>query len=136
MSVVVAVTVLRVGNVGMSMLQLGVVVQVAVCASRYGVVTMQVVAVVMGVGMLVRQRFMFMQMAMRLSQMQRHTRQHDAAADRHARAQRAIAQRDGKQPANEGREGEHLSRAGRAKGALGEEIKAQAQAIAACTDRQ
>ena len=98
----------------MSVSKFEVLMRVTVSTLRHRVMNVKMVAVVVGMGVFMRQRFIVMQMAMCLGQMQQDARQHDAAADRHAPAQRAIAQRNCQQPADEGREGEHRSRACRA----------------------
>ena len=83
----VAVAVVRVRDMRMCVSQFGVFVRMTVRALRHGVMNVKVVTVVVVVGMLMRQRIVSVQVAMRLGQMKQDTAQHDAAADCHAPAQ-------------------------------------------------
>ena len=66
----VSVTVVRVGNMRMGVSQFAVLMRVAVRTLRHRVMKVKVVAVIVGMGVFMRQRFVVVQMAMRLGQMQ------------------------------------------------------------------
>ena len=73
---------MRIRHMRMRMLHGLVPMRVAVRARGHGLVGMQMMAVVMRMGVFVRQRVVFMRMAVRLDQVQYDTRQHQHAACR------------------------------------------------------
>jgi hypothetical protein len=66
----VAVTVVSIGNMRMGMSQFRVLMRMAVRTLRHRVMKMKVVAVIVRMGVFMRQRFVVVQMAVRFGQMQ------------------------------------------------------------------
>lgn len=73
----------RIGHVGMGVFQRAVAVPVAVRTSRHWVMAVRVVVIVMGVRVLVLQRFMPVAVFVPLSQVQHHAANHEHAAQAH-----------------------------------------------------
>lgn len=65
-----AVTVVSIGNMRMGMSQFRVLMRMAVRTLRHRVMKMKVVAVIVRMGVFMRQRFVVVQMAVRFGQMQ------------------------------------------------------------------
>lgn len=103
---------------------------VAVCPFGLGAVCVVMVTVGVVVRMFVVQRGMLMGMAMRLHQVQQDAAQHEQATGADPQADRAVAHGQRQHRANKRCKREHRPGAGGAKGALRQQVKAQAQTVA------
>ena len=120
------VLVVDVGHVGVAVPQGGVPVPMAVGPNRHHVVGVRVVAIVVGVGVLMFQRRMFVLVLMRFGQVQHHSPHHQRTACQHEGADGAIPHRPRPHNADERRKGKNRSGAPGTKGPLGQQVKAQA----------
>ena len=130
------VQVMRIRHVRMGMLQGCMVVAVAVRPEGHGRVAVQMMAVIMRVGVFMRQRLMVMGMTVGLQKMQHNACQHQCATDHQHPGARAIADGKGRQRANERRKGKHRAGSPCAKGPLRQQIQPQAHAVAGSAYRQ
>ena len=116
--------VMRVGNMRVRMAHGSVAVRVAVGPGWRRLVHMVVVAVVMGVGMLMRHGFMGVHVGMPFHQVQQHAGQHQCAAGQHGRTGGAVCHHKGQRATDERSKGKDRAGARRAEGPLRQQVKA------------
>lgn len=105
-------------------------VGVAVRADRHWIVRVVMVTVVVPMGMLMFKSLVRMLVSVGLRQVQHHPQHHQQATHGHDPGAATVPQSNGNCGADKGGEGEHRTRARRAEGTLGQQVKAQAQAVA------
>ena len=110
--------------------------RMAVRAVRHVGVRVLVVAVVVPMRMLVVERVVDVLVRVALRKVQNDAGEHERAAGDEEHVARAIAEGEGQRGADERREREHRTGARRAERALGEQVEAQADAVAGGADRE
>ena len=111
-------------------------VQMAVSPLRHGLMNVIVMAIIMRMGVLMLQSLVGMLVLVRLNQVQDHSSQHQYAAQDQQHRRGALSECKSTQCANKRSKREHRARACSPEGPLGEQIKAQAQAVASGADAQ
>ena len=130
------VKVVLIGRVGVSVGERCVMMPVAVSTVRHRDVRVLVVGIVMPVGVFMLHREVQVLVRVALAQMQPDAGEHQSGTRPYPRARVALAHRDRQQRAYEWRQREDRSGAGRAKSPLREQIQAQAETVAARTERE
>ena len=100
------------------------------------IVVMMVMAVVMPVGVLMIQGIMNVAVGMGFCQVEQHAEQHQHSASGHEPTCLSLTERKGRQRAHERCKRKYRARARRPEGALGEQVKAQAQTVPGGADRE